>query len=173
LNLKKVLAEKKCTFVFYIGISKELSGKKMKVHESTFMRSGELLAVKFQDKKASGEKEIYVIDSRGTAGTSSVERCEKGSNYYIIFIKIIQNLLITGGVKINILKPNSIIDYNRNMGGVDLSDSALHHTFINRKTYRWFVKLALHFMSRLLFNSYLMYKEAKSNITLDDFLMKY
>lgn len=55
----------------------------MKVHESTFMRSGELLVVKFQDKKASGDKEIYVIDSRGTAGTSPVERCEKGCSFAI------------------------------------------------------------------------------------------
>jgi hypothetical protein len=51
----------------------------MKAPASAFMRSGELLVVKFQDKKASGEKEIYVIDSKGTAGTSSVERYEKGN----------------------------------------------------------------------------------------------
>jgi hypothetical protein len=72
-----------------------------------------------------------------------------------------------------ILKPNSIIEYNKHMGGVDMSDSALHHTFINRKTYRWFVKLGLHFVTRLLFNSYIIYKESKSNTTLDDFLMRY
>ncbi|CAF4655396.1 unnamed protein product [Rotaria socialis] len=59
------------------------------------------------------------------------------------------------------------------MGGVDLSDSALHHAFINRKTYRWFVKLALHFISRLSFNAYTMYKESHSSATLNDFLMIY
>ncbi|CAM4839274.1 unnamed protein product [Rotaria magnacalcarata] len=127
----------------------------MKAPDSAFMRSGELLVVKFQDKKASGEKEIFLIDSKGSAGTSSVERYEKG------------------GLKKSFLKPNSIIDYNKNMGGVDLSDSALHHTYIARKTYRWFVKLALHFFTRLLFNSYIMYKEVQSNISLDDFLMSY
>ncbi|CAF1429261.1 unnamed protein product [Adineta ricciae] len=41
------------------------------------MRSGELLLAKFQDKKASGEKEIFVIDSKGVAGKSAIERYEK------------------------------------------------------------------------------------------------
>ena len=59
------------------------------------------------------------------------------------------------------------------MGGVDLSDSALHHTFIDRKTYRWFIKLALHFITRLLFNSYIIYKEVNSSCTLEEFLLKY
>ena len=42
------------------------------------MRSGELLLVRYQEKKASGEKEIFLIDSRGVAGTTSTERYEKG-----------------------------------------------------------------------------------------------
>jgi len=86
---------------------------------------------------------------------------------------MIQTNLVIGGGKKNIPKPNSIIDYNKHMGGVDLSDSALQHTFIFRKTYRWFIKLGLHFLTRLLFNAYIMYKEVKTNTTLDDFLMKY
>ncbi|UJR11508.1 hypothetical protein I4U23_015689 [Adineta vaga] len=32
------------------------------------MRSGELLLMKFQDKKTSGEKEIVLIDSKGVSG---------------------------------------------------------------------------------------------------------
>ncbi len=52
--------------------------KKMKAPDSSFMRSGELLLVKFLDKKATGEKEIFVIDSKGVAGRSPVERYEKG-----------------------------------------------------------------------------------------------
>ncbi|CAF1399341.1 unnamed protein product [Rotaria sordida] len=83
------------------------------------MRNGELLMVKFADKKATGDKEIYVIDSKGTANIVQVERFEKG------------------GVKKYILKPSSFVDYNRNMGGVDLSDSSLHHACMDRKSYRW------------------------------------
>lgn len=50
------------------------------------------------------------------------------------------------------------MEYNRNMGGVDLSDSSLEHAAIGRKSYRWFVKLALHFISRLLYNAFVMYR---------------
>jgi hypothetical protein len=52
--------------------------KTIKAPNSAFMRNGELLLVRFQDKKANSEKEIFVIDSKGTAGTSSIERYEKG-----------------------------------------------------------------------------------------------
>ena len=43
------------------------------------MRNGELLMVKFVDKKATGDKEIYVTDSKGTANIVQVERFEKGT----------------------------------------------------------------------------------------------
>ncbi|CAF2847480.1 unnamed protein product [Rotaria sp. Silwood2] len=62
-----------------VGVPKELTRKKMKAPDSAFIRSGELLLVKFLDKKASGEKEIYLIDSKGIAGGSLVERYEKGN----------------------------------------------------------------------------------------------
>ncbi|CAF1322499.1 unnamed protein product [Rotaria sordida] len=64
---------------FDLGVPKELTRKKMKAPDSAFIRSGELLLVKFLDKKASGEKEIYLIDSKGIAGGSLVERYEKGN----------------------------------------------------------------------------------------------
>ena len=44
------------------------------------------------------------------------------------------------------------------MGGVDLSDSSLHHAHIDCQSYRWFVKLGIHFISGLLFNAFVMYR---------------
>ncbi|CAF3952919.1 unnamed protein product [Rotaria sordida] len=116
------------------------------------MRNGELLMVKFADKKATGDKEIYVIDSKGTANIVQVERFEKG------------------GVKKYILKPSSFVDYNRNMGGVDLSDSSLHHACMDRKSYRWFVKLSIHFFARLLFNAFVMHRTHDSKARFSNFL---
>ncbi|CAF1041735.1 unnamed protein product [Rotaria magnacalcarata] len=135
-----------------LGVPKELVQTKLKAPSSCFMRNGELLMVKFADKKATGDKEIYVIDSKGTAGVVQVERFEKG------------------GSKKYISKPSSIIDYNGNMGGVDLSDSSLHHAYIDRKSYRWFVKLAIHFFSRLLFNAFVMYRTYNSKARFSKFL---
>lgn len=85
-----------------IGVPKELITKKMTAPDSAFMRNGDILLVKFQDKKASGEKEIFLIDSKGAAGASAVERYEKGNT--IPFTNLIQDILIIGGVKKNIFQ---------------------------------------------------------------------
>lgn len=42
--------------------------------------------VTFADKKASGDKEIYLIDSKGTAGTNLVERFKKGILLVLVFL---------------------------------------------------------------------------------------
>lgn len=51
----------------------------LKAPSSCFMRNEEILMIKFVDKKATGDKEIYVVDSKGTAGVIQTERFEKGS----------------------------------------------------------------------------------------------
>lgn len=53
--------------------------KNLKAPDSCFMRSNELLAVKFVDKKATGDKEIYLIDTKGEAKVVNVERFQKGN----------------------------------------------------------------------------------------------
>ena len=58
------------------------------------------------------------------------------------------------------------------MGGVDLSDSSLHHTHIDHKSYRWFVKLGIHFISRLLFNAFVMYRVHDGKARFGTFLCK-
>ena len=42
-----------------------------------------------------------------------------------------------------IQKPTSIIDYNHNMGGVDLVDQQLDSLDVLRKSYKWYKKLFL------------------------------
>jgi hypothetical protein len=58
------------------------------------------------------------------------------------------------------------------MGGVDLSDSSLHHANLYRKTYRWFVKLGIHFFARLLFNAFVMYRGYDSKARFSNFLSR-
>ena len=64
---------------FHIVVPKELVLKSLKAPGFCFMRNGELLMIKFVDRKATGDKEIYVVDSKGTAGIVHVDRFEKGS----------------------------------------------------------------------------------------------
>ena len=63
--------------LFYIRVLKELVKANIKAPDSCFMRSGELLMVKFTDKKATDDKEIYSIKSKSIAATADVKRFEK------------------------------------------------------------------------------------------------
>lgn len=73
---------------FYIGVPKQLVQNKLKAPASCFMRNGDILMVKFVDKKASGDKEIYLVDSKGAAGMIEVERFEKGMRDNLLYITI-------------------------------------------------------------------------------------
>lgn len=153
----------------FLGVPKELAQTKLTAPGSCFMRCQNLLIVKFVDKKATGDKEIYVIDSKGVASITQVDRYEKGNQTALMNTEYIWSCV--GGVKRSVSKSCSIIDYNRHMGGVDLSDSSLHHTSIDRKSYRWFVKLGFHFLSRLLYNSFTMYRSYESKARFSSFLL--
>ena len=58
------------------------------------------------------------------------------------------------------------------MGGVDLSDSSLHHAHIDRQSYRWFVKFGIHFISLLLFNAFVMYRVHDRKVRFSTFLCR-
>lgn len=53
------------------------------------MRCQNLLIVKFVDKKATGDKEIYVIDSKGIANIIQVDRYEKGNQTTLMYTESI------------------------------------------------------------------------------------
>ena len=71
---------------FWLRVPKELINKSLKAPSPCFRRSEEMLTIKFADKRASGDKEIYPIDSPDIAGTKLVERFEKGTRSIPIFL---------------------------------------------------------------------------------------
>ena len=57
----------------------------------------------------------------------------------------------------NIMKPTCILDYNKNMGGVDMGDASLTHYPAYRKTVKWYRKLFFGFLDITLLNANAIY----------------
>lgn len=55
-----------------------------------------------------------------------------------------------------IMKPTCIIDYIKNMGGVDLSDQIVQYYDILRRCVKWWKKVFFHLFNLVLFDSYIL-----------------
>lgn len=67
-------------------------------------------------------------------------------------------------------KPGAVVDYNKNMGGVDQSDMLLSSTESVRKTVKWYKKIFFHLLDLSVLNSHIVYKiKTGKNINLLDF----
>jgi len=58
-----------------------------------------------------------------------------------------------------IIKPESVQDYNKNMGAVDQSDMVLSSVHSSRKTMRWYKKIFFHLMDLALLNAHLLHRQ--------------
>ncbi|XP_071057565.1 piggyBac transposable element-derived protein 4-like [Onthophagus taurus] len=59
-------------------------------------------------------------------------------------------------------KPVSVIDYNKNMGGVDLKDQMLEGYLLERKKmHKWYIKLFRKLLNVSILNSFIIYKRNK------------
>ena len=119
------------------GVPNELQNESTPPLNTTFAREGETLWVKHVDKKSSGLRTIYLVDTESTASLHPTQRYRKG------------------GVSEDVNKPGSIMEYNKTMNGVDRADQLIEPYDAARKTYRWFHKCAVHYIQRLVLNAFI------------------
>lgn len=122
------------------GIPPELQQVHLAAPSHSYMQNGDVLAVKMTDRKASGIKTLYLLDSFGKASSVQRQRIRRGGQVELV------------------RKPVSVMDYSRSMGGVDKLDSALQPYHPTRKMYRWHQKLGIHFLLQLAHNSWIAYQ---------------
>lgn len=103
--------------------------------EHSFLRNGDLLAVRFNDKK-----EIYFLSTIHWAHMVNTGRWDRQGN--------------------QVRKLQVVHDYNRYMGGADRNDEMIANYISVRKSTKWTKKVAFHFIEEAVLNAYLLNKKA-------------
>lgn len=115
------------------GFSKTLSAKKLAIGEAIFERKDQMLAVAFREKK-SQRKPVLLLSTGHFASTQTKE---------------IRGKIVT--------KPTMILDYNKHMGGVDLSDKKIYHFAAQRSTRRYWKKIFFNLIDMSILNSWILF----------------
>jgi hypothetical protein len=136
------------------GIPELLQEVHLRPTSSAFARLGDVLACKFVDRRSSGIKTVYLLDTAGVADCVDVQRIRRGNRRQIVS------------------KPAIAIAYTRSMGGVDTMDSAVAPYLANRKTLHWFNKVAFHLIVLLVRNSWIVYRECGGSLKLLEYIRK-
>jgi hypothetical protein len=69
-------------------------------------------------------------------------------------------------------KPQAVVEYNKNMSGIDHLDQMMSYYPIERKSVKWYKKLGLHLLNLLLLNSYFLFSENARKIPMIDFRLQ-
>ncbi|MPC58616.1 PiggyBac transposable element-derived protein 4 [Portunus trituberculatus] len=111
---------------------RELMAQPLSRRQSCFARKGNTLVVKFQDRN-----QVTVLTTKYEA--NMVEQCRTHFGNRVEFY----------------YKPLHIDKYNSRMGSVDCADQMLEPYETNRKSLAWFKKLGIHFIFRILLNTFI------------------
>ncbi|XP_023236395.1 piggyBac transposable element-derived protein 4-like [Centruroides sculpturatus] len=108
---------------------------KFAVGQIMYFRSGPILACGFRERK-SQPKPVFLLSSHARAHNNEIVR--------------------RGVAK---FKPQVVLSYNKFMGGVDTHDMMLYTYLDERRTKKYWKKVAFNIIARMMLNAYLLYKE--------------
>lgn len=130
---------------------KALIEKKMKKlsGEVAAVRNGPILALKYSDKKP-----VYILSTTDDHAVTGVPSRRKGQGIVMVD------------------KPNAIIRYNKNMGGVDKTDQIINSYKSARKTMKWTKKLVLYLLQHATLNAHFAYKCGGGNQVYMQFMVE-
>lgn len=111
--------------------------RKLKVGEYKYLRNRELLLLAYREKK-SQTKNVLLLSTHGTAANTT--RPRRRSNQE------------RGGI------PAIVADYNKYMGGIDVSDMIVYAYLDERRTLKYWKKVVFSVFSRMVLNAYILYE---------------
>ncbi|KAF7692246.1 PiggyBac transposable element-derived protein 4 [Cucumispora dikerogammari] len=124
----------------------KLASKQLQKNQMILVNNGQINLILLQDKK-------FVIILSTVNYVAPEEYVNTGKK------------LSVGGVSYEVLEKNTkvkfIVDYNSNMGGVDLLDQKISYYDCNRKSNRWTFKLSLFILNMFACNSHVIYTHQK------------
>jgi hypothetical protein len=141
-----------CTVRADRGVPAELRQLRVPLNDVAFMRRQQVLAIKIVERKNSGVKTLFMLDTKQPARKVETMRRESED------------------VEIPVQRSASTLTYNRCMVGVDRMDSAIQPYNPGRKTVRWFQKLGLHLIHLLVRNAWIVYNKSGGQLEFSKFL---
>ena len=114
------------------NVPKEVKGKKLEKGEIIARLSGPVTELKWRDRR-----NVTMVSAYHSADTQRVSNKGKETE-----------------------KPLCVINYNHNMGGVDLKDQLLHMYLVERnRMTKWYLKLFKRLLNSTVLNSFVVYRQ--------------
>ena len=114
-----------------VGLPADLAKKKMKRGELDFRRQNRVIALKWKDKR-----DVMLLTTKHQPVMMEAQtRTERKQ------------------------KPVAVMDYTKNMAGVDLSDQLISYLPLHRKTIKWWKKLTFHLLTLTMIQAQILFNK--------------